>query len=37
MFKVNVTFLNMVSNEMMTNFNMLSSRMLHGIVCNLDS
>ena len=37
MFKVNVTFLNMISNEMVTNLNMLSSRMLHGIVCNLNS
>jgi len=37
MFKVNITFLNMISNEMVTNLNMLSSRMLHGIVCYLNS
>ena len=35
MLKINVTLSNMISNEMMTNFNMLSSGMLHGIVSNL--
>src|SRR3990170_2984707 len=37
MLKVNVTFSNMISNEMAMNLNMLSSRMLHGIVCNINS
>ena len=37
MLKINVPFSNMISNEMMTNFNMLSSRMLHGIVSNLNN
>ena len=37
MLKINVPFSNMISNEMMTNFNMLSSRMLHGIVGDLNS
>ena len=34
---ITVSFSNMISNEMMTNFNILSSRMLHGIVSNLNS
>ena len=37
MLKIYVTFSNMTTNEMMTNFNMLSSRMLHGIVSNINS
>ena len=37
MLKINVPFSNMISNEIMTNFNMLSSRMLHGIVSNINS
>ena len=37
MLKFIVTFSNMISNEMVTNLDMLSSRMLHGIVCNLNS
>jgi len=37
MLKINVPFGNMISNEMMMHFNMLSSRMLHGIVSNIDS
>ena len=37
MLKINVSFSNMISNEMMTNFNMLSLRMLYGIVSNLNS
>ena len=37
MLKINVPLSNMISNEMMTNFNMLSSRMLHGIMSNLNS
>ena len=37
MLKVNIPFGNVISNKMMTNFNMLSSRVLHGIVSNLDS
>ena len=37
MLKIDVSFSNMISNEMMTNFNMLSSRMLHEIVRNLNS
>ena len=36
MVKINVPFSNMISNEMMTNFNMLGSRMLHGIMSNLN-
>ena len=35
--KIDVPFSNMISNEMMMNFNMLGSRMLHGIVSNLNS
>ena len=37
MLKINVTLSNMISNEMMTNFNMLSSRMLYRIMTNFDS
>ena len=37
MLKINVTLNNMISNEMMTNFNMLSSRRLYGIMSNLNS
>ena len=37
MLKIDVSFSNMTPNEMMTNFNVLSSRMLHGIVSNLNS
>ena len=37
MLKIDVSFSNMISNEMMTNFNMLSSRVLHEIMSNLDS
>ena len=32
MLKINIPFSNMISNEMMMNFNMLSLRMLHKIV-----
>ena len=37
MLKIIVSFSNMISNELMTNFNMLSSRMLHWIVSNINS
>ena len=37
MLKINVPFSNMISNEMMTNFNMLSSRMFHEIISNLNT
>ena len=37
MLKIDVSFSNMILNEMMTNFNVFSSRMMHGIVSNLDS
>ena len=37
MLKIDVSFSNMISNEMMTNFNMLRSRMLHVIVSNIYS
>ena len=37
MLKINVIFSHMITNKVVTNINMLSSRMLNGIVCNLNS
>ena len=37
MLKVNITFSHMITYEVVTNINMLSLRMLHGIACNLNS
>ena len=37
MLKFDISLSNIISNEMMSNFNMLSSRMLHDIMCNLNS
>ena len=37
MLKIDVSFSNIILNEMMSNFNVLSSRMLHGIMTNFNS